>query len=109
MKSKLTLGIGTNNSAYDVSSSGGTAWANMVNVVRTHNHSQGYDAQVYIDGASDIEPGFSSATNADNWRKDTPMPTKAPISTMVLPMAAPRTHRIMVHVTMDGISITSGM
>jgi hypothetical protein len=53
--STLTLAIGTNNSYYDVSSSGGTTWAHVVSAVQTYNHGKGYDSQVIVAGANDIE------------------------------------------------------
>ncbi|HLG77381.1 MAG TPA: hypothetical protein VKX46_13280 [Ktedonobacteraceae bacterium] len=65
--SKVTLGIGTNNSYYDVSSSGGNAWAQVISAVINSNKSSGYDAQVVIDGANDMEPDFGSASGTIAW------------------------------------------
>jgi hypothetical protein len=65
--SVLRLGIGTNNSYYDVSYSGGQTLANVVAAVQAYNHSKGYDSQVVMMGANDIEPGFGSASSAISW------------------------------------------
>jgi hypothetical protein len=65
--SVLTLGIGTNNSAYDVNTSGGKTWAQIISTVISYNHSKGYDSQVGVDGANDIEPGFNSASASISW------------------------------------------
>jgi hypothetical protein len=61
------LAIGTNNSLYDVSYSGGQTWANLVVSTRNYNHSKGYDSQVIMDGANDLEPSWSSASAAIAW------------------------------------------
>src|SRR5258708_2940650 len=53
--STLYLGIGTNNSYYDVSYAGGQTWANNVAGVQAYNKSMGYTAQVAMFGANDIE------------------------------------------------------
>ena len=63
----LRLGIGTNNSYSDVSYSGGQTWANIVKAANAYDHSQGYDSQVIINGANDIEPSWSSASAAISW------------------------------------------
>jgi hypothetical protein len=55
LTSVLKLGVGTNNSAWDVSTSGGNAWANVVAAVKNTIHADGYDTQVIAGGASDIE------------------------------------------------------
>jgi hypothetical protein len=65
--SVLNLGIGTNNSSYDVNSAGGKTWAQVVSQVRSYNHTKGYDAQVGVVGANDIEPGFNSASASISW------------------------------------------
>ncbi|GCE19565.1 hypothetical protein KDK_33650 [Dictyobacter kobayashii] len=65
--SVLKLGIGTNNSYYDVSSAGGKTWVNMVAAVQSYNHSKGYDSQVVMMGANDMEPGFGSASSTIAW------------------------------------------
>jgi hypothetical protein len=65
--SSLLLGIGTNNSNYDVSSSGGNTWAEVVSAVRSYNHAQGYDSQVSAGGANDMEPGYNSASATEGW------------------------------------------
>jgi hypothetical protein len=63
----LTLGIGTNNSAYDVSSSGGATWAQVVTAIQNGNASNGYNTHVTVVGANDIEPGFGSASATEAW------------------------------------------
>lgn len=63
----LHLGIGTNNSYYDVSSSGGKTWVNMVAAIQSYNRSHGYSTQVLMYGANDIEPSWSSASAAIAW------------------------------------------
>lgn len=65
--STLWLGIGTNNSYYDVSSSGGTTWAQVVSAVRSYNQTQGYNSQVNATGASDMEPGWDTAADTEAW------------------------------------------
>ena len=68
--SYVKLGIGTNNSYYDVSYSGGQAWAHDVAAVQSYNHSQGYDSQVVMLGANDIEswcPNCVSPSATINW------------------------------------------
>ena len=65
----LTLGVGTNDSAYQINGAGGTAWANSAvlatkNLISTH----GYSSQVTTVGASDMEPYFASdPTNTTLW------------------------------------------
>jgi hypothetical protein len=63
----LHLGIGTNNSYYDVSSSGGKTWVNNVAAIQSYNKSKGYYPQVLMYGADDIEPSWSSASAAIAW------------------------------------------
>jgi hypothetical protein len=65
--SVLKVGLGTNNSYYDVSSSGGHTWANVVAAVRSYNHSHGYDTQVNAGGANDIEPSWNSWSATKAW------------------------------------------
>jgi len=65
--STLFLGIGTNNSYYDVSSSGGNAWAQVVSAVRSYNQTNQYDAQVSAGGADDMEPSYSTASATEDW------------------------------------------
>lgn len=65
--SVLKLGLGTNNSYYDVSSSGGNTWANVVAAVRSSNHTNGYDSQVNVGGANDIEPSWASWSSTKAW------------------------------------------
>jgi hypothetical protein len=61
----LTLAVGTNNSAYDISSSGGKAWAGVVQAVTQGTQSDA--SQVSIWGANDIEPSWSSWSAAKSW------------------------------------------
>jgi hypothetical protein len=57
----LDLALGTNNSAYQVSGTGGAAWAaSVVGPVRSWLTAHGADAQVTAIGANDMEPGFSA-------------------------------------------------
>ena len=65
--SVLLLGVGTNNSYYDVSSSGGSTWAQLIAAISASNHSNGYDAQVSVGGANDMEPGFETAADTEAW------------------------------------------
>jgi hypothetical protein len=65
--STLLLGIGTNNSYYNVSTAGGQAWAQVVSAVRAYNHTQGIDSQVSASGANDMEPSFGAASGTENW------------------------------------------
>lgn len=65
--SVLKLGIGTNNSYYDVSYAGGQTWVNVVAAVQAYNHSKGYASQVTMMGANDLEPGFGSASGSIAW------------------------------------------
>lgn len=64
--STLSLNIGTNNSV-DVSYADGVTWANTVNAVADWVVAAGYNTQVSIGGANDIEPGFGSASAARTW------------------------------------------
>lgn len=64
--SRLTLSLGTNNSAYYVNSAGGAAWAGVVNTVTSYLQSHGY-GQVVVWGASDIEVEWNSYANTANW------------------------------------------
>jgi hypothetical protein len=67
-KSIVTVGLGTNNSAYQVSSAGGQAWAkNTVAVAKAWIISHGYSGQVRIWGADDMEPGYKDATSTRAW------------------------------------------
>ena len=59
----LTLAVGTNNSRYDVSYSGGPTWANVVQAVQ---NGTGYP-DVSIWGGNDLEPNYSSWSNASGW------------------------------------------
>ena len=62
----LTLGIGTNNNI-SVTYTGGQPWANVVKAVNTSNASHGYEYDVIVEGANDIEPGFGGASAARSW------------------------------------------
>lgn len=63
----LDLGIGTNNSLYDVSSSGGRTWVDDVAAIQSSNKITGYYSQVRMYGANDIEPSWSGASAAIAW------------------------------------------
>jgi hypothetical protein len=65
--SVLELGIGTNNSAYNVSSTGGAKFASAVNVVRNWLINSGYASQISIWGANDIEPGYDTYAPTASW------------------------------------------
>jgi hypothetical protein len=65
--SVLLLGVGTNNSYYDVNSAGGSTWAQLVADINASNKSNGYDAQVSVGGANDMEPGFDTAAHTEDW------------------------------------------
>lgn len=67
LTSTLWLGIGTNNSYYDVSASGGATWARVVAAVAASNHANGYDSQVVAEGANDIEPDWESVADSRAW------------------------------------------
>lgn len=59
----LILAVGTNNSRYDVSYSGGQTWASVVRAVQ---NGTGYP-DVAIWGGNDMEPSYSSWSNASGW------------------------------------------
>lgn len=65
----LYLGIGTNNSAGDVSTAGGQTWGNDVVAAQAYDVSKGYNSQVVMVGANDLESGsgWSSASAASAW------------------------------------------
>jgi hypothetical protein len=65
--SVLMLAVGTNNSYYDVNSSGGSTWAQVVSDIRASNQANGYDAQVSVGAANDMEPSWDTAANTENW------------------------------------------
>jgi len=65
--SVLSLSIGTNNSYYDVSSSGGQTWANVIADIIASNQANGYDAQISVGGGNDIEPSWDTAANTEAW------------------------------------------
>jgi hypothetical protein len=65
--SVLTLGIGTNNSAYHVDYNGGYQWAQLVGTINTYVQQQGWGTQVHVIGANDIEPGFDDYADTYNW------------------------------------------
>lgn len=65
--SVLTLVVGTNNSYYDVSYSGGQTWARVVAAIAAYNQSHGYSAQVVVDGGNDIEPAWADAPSSRAW------------------------------------------
>jgi hypothetical protein len=61
------IGVGTNNSYFDVNFSGGSTWAQVVADIIASNQANGYDAQVSVGGANDIEPSFDTAANTEAW------------------------------------------
>jgi len=63
----LRIGIGTNNSYYDVSYGGGQTWSNVVTAAENSIKISGYSSQVIMYGANDIEPSWSSASAAIAW------------------------------------------
>lgn len=63
--SRLRIIVGTNNSAYQVNTTGGQAWAQMINDIGANLGS--YASQVYIAGGNDMEIDFATATNTRNW------------------------------------------
>ncbi len=63
--SVLTLGVGTNNSLLDVTSSGGAAWANVVAAVA--DAEAAITDRIVVDGADDIETEFSTPAAALSW------------------------------------------
>ena len=65
--SVMRLGIGTNNSYYDVSYAGGQTWVNDVAAIQAYIKAQGWASQVVTLGANDLEPGFGDAPSAINW------------------------------------------
>ncbi|HEX8731262.1 MAG TPA: hypothetical protein VF725_04290 [Ktedonobacterales bacterium] len=68
--SVMQLGVGTSNSwvgSYQPSYSSGQSWANIVKSVQNTVNANGWESQVDVIGASDIEPGFSSYSAAYNW------------------------------------------
>ncbi len=64
-RSTLFLELGTNNSAYWVNSTGGAAWANAVNVVKSYVAA--HLGQVVVQGANDIEPSWDTYGDTLNW------------------------------------------
>lgn len=67
LTSVLSLVIGTNNSYYDVSATGGNTWASVVAAIAAADRAAGYDSQVVVDGGNDLEPGWDSAGNSEAW------------------------------------------
>lgn len=67
LTSTLSLVIGTNNSYYDVGTSGGSTWAGVVAAVAAYNQAQGYNSQVIVDGGNDIEPGWNDPASSEAW------------------------------------------
>ena len=68
--SVLDLGIGTNNSFYDVSYAGGQTWADVVASVRTWDSNNQLSNRVYAEGATDIEEwglGMSLVGETTSW------------------------------------------
>jgi hypothetical protein len=73
LTSVVKLGIGTNNSYYDVSNLGGNAWAGIVNDVRQWNSLNPpgpyccISKQANAVGANDIEPGWQQPAPSEAW------------------------------------------
>jgi len=67
LTSKLSLALGTNNSYFDVSWSGGTTWAQNVQAVVAYNQANGYNSQVITDGGNDIEPDWDTTVDSEAW------------------------------------------
>jgi hypothetical protein len=73
LTSVLRLAIGTNNSYYDVSSSGGSTWNAVVQTVKNWNATHGnqyaccVSAQVVAWGANDMEPGWMDPGSTKAW------------------------------------------
>jgi hypothetical protein len=63
----LDLNVGTNNSAYYVDETGGSTWSNVVNAVNNWVNGNNYASQVFVGGASDMEPGYDTQTRTINW------------------------------------------
>lgn len=63
----MHLGIGTNNSFFDVSFAGGQTWANEVSTIQSFITTKGWASQIVMLGANDIEPGFGDASSAIAW------------------------------------------
>lgn len=68
--SVVKLGIGTNNSAYNVSSTGGSTWANSVlKPVQSYLTANNYASQVFAVAANDMEPSWNTAAATEAWMK----------------------------------------
>jgi hypothetical protein len=66
--SVLELAIGTNNSYYDVNSTGGASWGNsVVATVKSWLNSHYAYQQVLAGGANDMEPSYHNATDTRAW------------------------------------------
>jgi hypothetical protein len=66
ISSTLNLGIGTNNSAYYVSSAGGTLWANSA-VLPVKSWIASNLRQISVFGANDMEPSWTSPSSTIAW------------------------------------------
>lgn len=62
----MQLGLGTNTSWVSTYASG-VSWANIVKSVRTTAQTEGWNSQVNVIGANDIEPGFNTWSNTNSW------------------------------------------
>jgi hypothetical protein len=68
LTSVVTMAIGTNNSYYQVSSTGGSTWASVVNAVHSWVASSGYASQVDVIGANDMEePDYDTFSPTQAW------------------------------------------
>jgi hypothetical protein len=65
----LYLGVGTNNSVSQISTTGGAAWANMIDSIGASSMGQVVASQITFRGADDIEDWYSttSAGAAEQW------------------------------------------
>ncbi len=67
LSSVLTLVVGTNNSYFDVSASGGATWAQVVAAIRSSNQANGYASQVNVEGGNDMEPAWDTTGDTEGW------------------------------------------
>jgi hypothetical protein len=66
--SVLSLAIGTNNSAYQVSNGGGQTWANsVVGPVKSWLSTNGYASQVTAIAGNDMEPSWAAVSGTRAW------------------------------------------
>lgn len=65
----MTLGVGTNNSGstQTPATTRGTSWAGLINSIVSYLNANGAGSQVRIEAANDIEPGYSSWQQVNDW------------------------------------------